>query len=44
MPYSQPDKRNQGVNVRLCPVQDRRTAHAMHILWIGDKEKPIRMI
>ena len=31
-------------NVRLCPVQDRRRAHAMHILSIGDKGKPSRMI
>ena len=26
-------------NVRLCPVQDWRRAHAMHILLIGDKGK-----
>ena len=31
-------------NVRLCPVQDRRRAHAMHILLIGDKGKPSRMV
>ena len=31
-------------NVRLCPVQDRRRAHATHILSIGDKGKPSRMI
>ena len=24
-------------NIRLCPVQDQRRAHAMHILSIGDK-------
>ena len=33
------DRRNKCDNVRLCPVQDRRRAHAMHILSIGDKRE-----